>query len=216
MSSSKDGEPNDKLPQYPDALDSTPRDFAKYVFDSVDCKVMAQVLKKGPLRIGSFCTGMGTCYIVFKALMCVWNETKAVEFGAEWANLHTFAIENDKDKRELIAKNMAVQRVFENVEDVAEGRAYDFKAETIVDTFAMDVDIVLAGRLYVIRMLVSLVDIQKRIPLKMTGPLSPQLFSNGVVRVPSAAHIIQNNSGCKLWYSLFTGRGTLLNISGFV
>lgn len=52
---------------YPDGLDSTPTDFAKYLYDSLDSKRLGNVLRKGPIKVGSFCTGAATCYIVVQA-----------------------------------------------------------------------------------------------------------------------------------------------------
>jgi hypothetical protein len=133
------------LKDYPDELDSTPHDFAKHLFNAADCRALAEVLRKGPTKIGSFCAGMGTCYVVLNALTSVWNTTKAEEFGVKWACEHVFAVESDSWKRELIMKNMSMNKVFEKVEDFAAGRAFDFKSESVVDTLSLDVDIIVAG-----------------------------------------------------------------------
>lgn len=133
------------LNEYPDDLDSTPEDFAIYMFRVADCKALAEVLKKGPLKVGSLCTGVGTCFMVFGAMCKIWNATKAKEFGVIWTCEHVFAVEQDLKKRELLIKHMTFVHVFENAEDFATGNAFDYKTQATVNTFSLDVDIIIAG-----------------------------------------------------------------------
>ena len=156
------------LDDYPDDLDTTPEDFARYMLRIADCAVLAEVLKQGPLKVGSFCTGLGTCFIVLEAMSKVWNETKANEFGVKWVCEHVFAVEQDEQKRSLLLKHMAFGHVFEKVEDFAGGRAFDYTSNETVSTFSLEADLVLAGFMRAVS------DIDSRPPTNRSNPRNLQ------------------------------------------
>lgn len=79
--------------------------------------------------------------------MTTWNEAKAAELGVQWRSEHVFAVENEDWKRQNILNKTTVTHVFATVQEFAAGRAFDFKTQSMVSTLALEVDIILAGRI---------------------------------------------------------------------
>ena len=84
---------------YPSHLDASTSDFAAFVLSACDKQKIAEVLRKGPIRVGSFCTGAATESWVFSRLQTEWTKVYAKEFRASWEVVHVFAVESHKEKR---------------------------------------------------------------------------------------------------------------------
>jgi hypothetical protein len=61
------------LQKYPSGLGVNITDYVLYVLEKCDRKKIAALLRIGPIKVGSFCTGAGTEGMVFDALEKEWN-----------------------------------------------------------------------------------------------------------------------------------------------
>lgn len=64
--------------------------------------MLAKIVKKGRIRIGSFCTGFGTEKVVIKALQEVWNTKFSHSTDAVFEVDFVFVVESDKKKLERL------------------------------------------------------------------------------------------------------------------
>jgi len=55
-----------ELPPYPEELECSAADYARYILKLADRDALAHVLRCGPLKVGSFCTGMHTEKVVLE------------------------------------------------------------------------------------------------------------------------------------------------------
>lgn len=134
------------LPALPSGMSPFPMDYAKWALNRVDTQVLAACLRRGQIKCASFCTGMFSEKMCFDALEDVWNMSFSEKHGVLWECEHVFICELDPAKRKaLLATHTDVRFVFSDARDVAQGRALDFRSNTFVDTYQLEVDLLVAG-----------------------------------------------------------------------